>query len=892
MASVRSLATFFCHPPIFAVGLHLDKPFKTAVGSAASLLLVLVPPMAPAAWDCRAGDAGQWVCQESAGPRISRATAPPQTARTPVADGVAAGVAAISATSPPPSVEPSADARQAAEPAVDVSAGDASIEAGRPRETAEGAVSEAPAVPKVAAPAQPSIAQRLRSDDIHAGLEWRYCGMPEPAAAEQHAIRSDNPEEPLVITGEMFEIRADAADLDLAKRRLSVEGDVEFQFGARQLFADRVDYDHLSGEVRASGDVRIDDPLARLVGERATWQLSDDSARVEQAEYRLVNINARGSADQVEFDGDRVGQLSGLTFTTCPPGQDDWLLSAETLVLERDTGLATAEDAKLEFFDVPIAYVPTFTFPYDGRRLSGFLMPTAAVTGNTGFDLRVPYYFNLAPNYDLTLVPRITSKRGLMLGGEFRHLSETNKSVLNGEILPDDQERPGGGTRGAFSFRDKGRYTDNWFSAVRVAYASDDDYLEDLGNDLATTSSRQLERAAEVHYDERYWHVLGRVQQYQTLDKQIPLADRPYSRLPQVRLDLRRPEGVQGLTYHLDSEYSHFDRDNSVVGHRWDLQPGLSLPVRRDWGYVEPKASARYTGYRLTNVAAGQDDNPDRLLGTFSLDSGLFYDRDTTWLNGQGVTQTLEPRLFYLYVPRTDQNGLPVFDSREQDFSFDSLFLENRYSGADRVGDANQVTLAVTSRALADTSGRELARFSLGQVYHFSDRTVTLPGMPIDTDGSSSVVAEAAALLTDHWRVTGNIEVDPERSSHIDQGGVRFNYRDGDDRLIHLAYRYRDGLLEQTDLAGYWPLSASTRLIGRWNYSLRDNRNLESVLGVEYGKCCWRVRALARQFVDSDQGDQNLAVMLQLELAGLGQLGQDIDGYLERGLYGYDADQD
>jgi LPS-assembly protein len=331
----------------------------------------------------------------------------------------------------------------------------------------------------------------------------------------------------------------------------------------------------------------------------------------------------------------------------------------------------------------------------------------------------------------------------------------------------------------------------------------------------------------------------------------------------------------------------NFHRENAEHGHRIDLYPGLSLPIRSNWAYIEPKAAVRYTAYSLSERPAGQPSSPDRLLPVLSLDSGLFYDRPTSWL-GESVTQTLEPRLFYLYVPKSGQDDLPVFDTGEFDFNFDNLFRDNRFNGSDRHGDANQLTLALTSRALADSDGRELVSASLGQIYHFNDRRVTLPNQPTQTDSTSALVTELEARFSNQLRGRAGLQWDPnDGAGDITQALAQLSYRDSDRRLLTLAYRLRKDVAQQVDLAGVWPISDQFSVIGRWNHSLLEDRLLEGLLGIEYGHCCWRVRLMARRYSDSDIDQYNTSILLQLELNGLGKIGDSIDSVLKRGIYGY-----
>ena len=731
-----------------------------------------------------------------------------------------------------------------------------------------------------AAPPEPAL--QPIGGGIDAGIDWASCGP--IAGAPNLSVGADAGD----TTGPV-EVSADAAVAQISPQQAVFSGNVQLVRGDLLMQADELTLNRDTGVVDAKGNVLMRHPDIRIAGGAASYQLETGHGQVDQASYRIVPMRARGDADHAELLGDGQSRYRNISYTTCQPGQSGWLLEADALELDQTEGLGTASHATLRFLDVPVLYSPTFTFPLDGRRRSGLLVPSIGYSESSGLDVSVPYYLNLAENYDLTLTPRVMSKRGVMLGGEFRFLTETTAGNLAAEYLPDDREYDGNSSdRGAASFRGYSIFNKRTIGHVRLNYVTDNDYLTDLGTSLAATSATHLERAGELRHYADTWDFLGRVQYYQTIDDAIPSRDRPYSRLPQLLLNLENPDGISGTTYHLGAEYVNFHRTDAMKGHRIALAPGISLPMRNSWGFVEPKLGARYVGYDLTDPDPGIDDSASTATGVFSLDSGLYFDRNTDWF-GTGTTQTLEPRLFYLYVPEEDQDDQAVFDTGVFDFNFDNLFRENRFNGPDRIGDANQMTLALTSRMLSDERGVELLRASVGQILYFEDREVTLPGETVADDSSSAYVGELAAQLGGGWYTRAGLQWDPH-DSNTDQSLLQLGYRDNDNRVFNAAYRQRDGVTEQTDLAVYWPMNEQISLIARHNYSLRDNRLLEALAGIEYGECCWRLRAVARRYVDGTGNDNNLSFLIQLELKGLGRFGDDIDQFLERGIYGYSTD--
>jgi len=723
-----------------------------------------------------------------------------------------------------------------------------------------------------------------RSSDIDAGINWNDC--PTARRTAPTGLRLDQEQD----TSLPIDVDANAAVAELDPEQVTFSGNVKLVQGDLRVQAEQLVLNRTSGEIHADGDILISRPDLRVAGRTASYDLDAEQGSIEQARYRVPAARARGQAEQAEFLGNGQSRYSDISYTTCAPGDDAWLLRAKALKLDQIEGLGTAQHATLRFMGVPLLYAPTFTFPIDDRRRSGVLLPTVGQSSNTGFDLQVPYYFNLAENYDLTLTPRLMSKRGLMLGGEFRFLTSSTFGTVNAEYLPNDREFED--DRGSLAVRTTTRFNPRTTGLVRFNYVSDEDYFDDLGDSLAVTSATHLERAGELRYAADTWDFLGRVQYYQTIDSEIPARGRPYSRLPQLLVDLEDPDGIAGTSYYLDAEYVNFHRRDSVRGHRLTLFPRIGLPLRRSWAFVEPRVGAHYTGYRLTDQLAGLDDAPDSLIGVFSLDSGLYFDRDTNYF-GRAITHTLEPRLFYLYAPETDQSDQPIFDTGFFDFNFDNLFRANRFNGPDRFADANQLTAALTSRFVAEKSGVELLRASLGQTYYFQDPEVGLPGEALTDNSSSAIVAELATEFGGGWRARAGLQWDPHEgpNGNTDQALAQLNYRGRDRFTFNAAYRLRDQVTEQTDLGLLWPINANLSLIGRHNYSLQEDRLLEALFGVEYGSsCCWRFRGLVRQFTDGSGDDTNLGFFLQLELNGLGRLGDDIDQVLERGIYGYQAE--
>ncbi|HDP89927.1 MAG TPA: LPS-assembly protein LptD [Thioalkalivibrio sp.] len=530
--------------------------------------------------------------------------------------------------------------------------------------------------------------------------------------------------------------------------------------------------------------------------------------------------------------------------------------------------------------NVPFLYTPWISFPITDERKSGFLAPAIGNSDKRGFELETPYYWNIAPNYDATFTPRYMSDRGLQLNGEFRYLMPVNRGDLQLSWLDDD------------AYEDQ-RWLGRWRNTLRPSThsrvdidlngVSDKRYFDDLSTSLDVISATHLDR----RMDARWWfdqgEVLLRLQGYQTVNETLLSTQYPYRRVPQLLFTGGIPDGALGLDYGLRAEWVQFDHDDLVNGSRLDLKPSIALPVRTPGSFLEPRLSGRYTAYRLDDSLPADQREPDRLVPTFSLDSGLIFEREAS----DRAIQTLEPRLFYVYTPYRDQDDLPVFDTGDLTFTFDQLFREDRFSGPDRVGDANQLSLALTSRLVDTASGRERLRASLGQIFYFEDREVTLPDQPAETRTESDLAAELGAQLGNFWKIDSSLLWNPD-TEQTARGSTRIQYRRDSRHVFNLGYRYREDDFEQAEISFGWPLSRRWNGVGRWVYALDDNRDLEALGGLEYESCCWKARLVARQYVTDGGTEYNNAIYFQLVLKGLMDVGRNIEDLLEEGILGYE----
>jgi LPS-assembly protein len=774
----------------------------------------------------------------------------------------------------------------------------------------------APATGQVAAEPQAASSDTRSSAPAEDSVDNGVAAMPAPAAANQPdtvagqavaaAVVPAADEEaefdrwalcpPVVRPSPLRDdIDADAINLQADNARASeagvytLDGNAVVQYAGQRLEAENIVYRQDSGEIEAQQGIHYTGPGLYVSGESAALYPELKQGELRNVDYTLYEQHGRGEAEALYLDGISNQRLESAYYTTCPQGKKNWVLSAREVKLDQAEGTGTARNATLFLKGIPILYTPYATFPIDDRRKSGLLIPKYGQTNETGLDVSIPYYWNIAPNRDMTIVPRYMSDRGTMLGTEFRYLNAHSGGIITGDYLPSDKLRDDD-SRSLVSVRHNWTPKPRLRTRIVASNASDENYYEDLGNSLLQTSQSTLQRTAAADYTEHSWNLSMMVQDFQTLDATVPSASRPYKQLPQVVFNATPDRRLLGVKVETSAELNHFvHSDDSVVeGSRLDVQPRFSLPVYRAAWYVDPAVSVRHTIYDLKNTAPGTDDSLSRTTPIASLDAGTFFERDGHW-GDSGYVQTLEPRLYYLYVPDRNQDDLPVFDTGDYDFNYWTLFRENRFSGPDRMGDANQLAVALTSRILDPASGRQLISASLGSLLYFSDRNVTLPGQPVETDSSSDLIGEVTLALARRWTADAELHWDPNDSSTT-RNDYRLQYRRGPRQLVNLSYRQQSGLLEQTDLSFLWPLSPSWHMVGRWYYSLKSSETIEALAGIGYESCCWGMQLLSQSYINNTEDGRNNAVFLQLELKGLGKLGTKVDDALERGILGYQAD--
>ncbi|NDP59048.1 MAG: LPS-assembly protein LptD [Oxalobacteraceae bacterium] len=677
-------------------------------------------------------------------------------------------------------------------------------------------------------------------------------------------VQQSDREAPAEISAESMTGRPDR-ELDLANK-------VEIVRGVTTINSDKAQYHVVEDEVEASGNVRMQRVEDVYTGDELKLNMDAGVGYVTNPTYRLERTKGQGSGKRINFESETEATVIDGTYSTCEGPNPDWYLQSGTLNLDTARDIGLARNSVVYFKGVPILGAPAMSFPLSSARKSGVLPPTIGATNRGGLEVMVPYYFNIAPNRDLTIYPNIIAQRGLQMGAVARYLDQAYSGETKLEGL----------------LKDKLTGTDRWsVSSIHtqtlrpgltlnwnINAASDDDYPSDFSRTLTTAQQRLLLRDLSLSYGQPYWTLTARASNYQVLQDPLAPIGRPYDRLPQITFASARPD-VAGFDLAFDSDLTRFAHPTLQQGDRLFVSPKVSYPLIEPGFFITPKLSFHATRYQLSDsgngVTPGAATSPQRAIPTASLDSGMVFERDARFF-GRDMTQTLEPRLFYVYTPYRDQSMLPNFDSGLADLSFTQLFSENRFVGNDRIGDANQVTAAVTTRFLEE-SGAERARIALGQRYYFSDQRVSLGSLA--NQSRSDLLLSANGRLSQSFSAETNLQYS-QTSGVLNRANAGIKYQPGPMKVLNLAYRQDlpNNLEKSFDASAQWPFASRWYGVGRLNYSLTTSKIAEGLLGVEYKADCWVFRVVAQR-TPTATSQATSALFFQLELNGLSKLGSN-----------------
>lgn len=704
------------------------------------------------------------------------------------------------------------------------------------------------------------------------------CATAAPALAQSVPPAPEAEDElPVTIQAEEIGGRPD--------RRLDLNRNVEITRGQSGITADTACYLRVEDEVTAAGNVNLWRFGDRYKGDELQLNLETGKGYLLKPTYFLSDSNGQGQADRIDFLGEQQAIVRNGTYSTCEGPDPDWYLKSSTLRLDKGRDIGTAGKTIIYFKDVPIIGTPAMSFSLSGQRRSGWLPPSVGFGSQGKAEVMVPYYVNIAPNRDLTLYPRMMFDRGLQMGATGRYLGSTYAGETHVEVLPDDRETHT--TRWRVDSLHNQTITPKWSYGWNLHGASDDEYPSDFSRTVAASAERQLLRELRTDYHGQFWSLSARAQNYQVLQDPAAATNpsltvpRPYDRLPQINFRAARYD-VAGFDWAVDAEATRFDHPDEIGGNRLVVQGQVSYPIVRPGWFVTPKLLYNAARYDLEEHPSrpNRPTHLSRSLPTFSLDSGLVFERPSG-LFGAGATQTLEPRLFYVYTPYENQDDIPLFDTGRAGFNYAQLFSENRFVGLDRVSDANQMTMAVVSRFIQE-NGAERMRLAVGQRRYFEDPRVRLPGEPA-FKRRSDLLLTAGGTISESWTFDSGVQYDASGGS-LYSSNASLQWRPGLMKVLNAAYRYQRDSFRNIDLSAQWPIGKRWYGVGRVSYALRSygvgqadsvttgGKLIESLIGLEYQADCWVFRMGAQRFVTAAQ-TTSTPIFFQLELNGLSRLG-------------------
>ena len=730
--------------------------------------------------------------------------------------------------------------------------------------------------------------------------------LPQLSSAEDLVSEKQSSE----IFQESVEIEGDSLET-LLDRKMKAKGNAILKKGNKTIKAEVIEYDQISEKLITQGNTSIDLEKISLSGTKLNYRLSDQTGKMEDVTFNIKSdkkeetivqkgiqvtkryYDFRGDAKAIFFEGENKTKLESSRLTTCEVDSNDWYIKSKNMEIDTKKDQVKASHASLDFKGVPIFYMPSTSFSLNKNRQSGFLSSTFGTTSKSGFEFRVPYYFNISPNMDATLTARYLGKRGPLADGEFRYLTENYSGINQLQYMNHDQSS-GQDNRYFLKLNHQHQFGRGWSGSYDLQKVSDNTYFSDLATMIQVTSVVNLPQRVNLNYSGDIWKLNLLTEKYQTLTN---ASNSPYQRLPQVNLSGKKD--YDNFILDLKSQWTLFERDDKfastftdaqkITGSRFTMTPAITIPLTSEYGYIKPKVSANIRSYNLNN---SPDNNKDIVTPIFSLDSGVYLDRNINFLN-QNYTNTLEPRLFYVYIPYKDQSVLPNFDSGLADLNMQTLFYENQYNGQDRINDANQLTASLTSKFL-DKNGKERLSAIIAQRYYFEDRRVFGNDLTEAKKANSDIFMGASAKLPNSLNLDAMFQFDPTSNNLLRSTlGSRYNPEPG--KMLNVSYRMIDNIidnnqdLEVFNAAGQWPLGNRFYSIGRYNYDLKSSQTIEVLAGLEYDGGCWVARSIFDRISLPTSPNPNYAFFIQLELNGIGSIGSDankLNNFLYRNVPG------
>ncbi|WP_027794326.1 LPS-assembly protein LptD [Paraburkholderia acidipaludis] len=681
---------------------------------------------------------------------------------------------------------------------------------------------------------------------------------------------------------------------------LAAKGAAELRQGTNSVKGDALHYDEDTDIADAYGHVVVSQDGTTFAGPEGHLKVEANEGFMPAPKYHFTLTGGSGSAERADLLDSERSVLTNGTYTTCQcTTNPSWYIKGSEFDFDTGADEGVAHNSVLYFQNIPIFASPWLSFPLSGDRRSGFLPPTFSIDSMNGYDIAVPYYFNIAPNYDATVTPELMSKRGLFTTANFRYLTPNYSGTMTGTFLPDDSQTHT--NRYALFIQHNQNFGDGFGGYIYYNKVSDSQYPEDLASPASQfLNGTQLlyQQEAGLTYNNGPWSVLARIQNWQTLAPSTA----PYGREPELNVKYNK-YNVDGFDFGATADYSRFTitTPDSTEGDRITFSPYLSYSVIGPGYFVTPKVQWHFASYNLSEIGSGspvgQPKDFTEQVPTFSFDSGLVFERNVH-LFGSDYIQTLEPRLYYVYTPYRNQEFAPLFDTAESDFGLAEIFTPNTFVGDDRIADANRITAALTTRFIDPATGDERARFVIAQQYYFQDQRVTLlPGETPAEATHSDLIAGAALKIGGGFASETAFQYNAD-NNQLTKASVGFGYSAGPGRVLNIAYRYTRANttldytpINQLLISAQWPFSHRVYAVGRINYDLVGHALVDGLVGLQYDADCWTLGIGLQRYSDGvdSAGAQTSGTrfMAQLTLKGLAKVDNGLTAAFQAGVAGY-----
>ncbi|MGL1955869.1 MAG: LPS assembly protein LptD [Colwellia sp.] len=662
---------------------------------------------------------------------------------------------------------------------------------------------------------------------------------------------------------------------------------------AQKIISDKLAFDRLSMQINAQGNINYQNQAINIFASELNANHSSQSTTMTDASYQLYGSPGHGSAEKLQISTKGGLSLLNSTFTSCLGDTPDWQIKASKIKISADGDIGKAYHAQIKVFDIPILYIPYFSFPVSNKRMTGFLYPEIGSSSSSGLEIEAPFYWNITENMDATITPHYMSKRGTQLKTEFRYLAGLQSGTVDIEYLNKDNAlQNNDDPRYLMRLQHIGTFSENFRAYIDYTTISDDNYLVDIGSSQYNSNDAYLYQIGELSYFGHNWQTTIKLQDFEVLGKH----EASYKTLPHIEISARQPLPFLSGQFELYSEMSQFEADDAtqVKANRYHAEAGLNFPISTPAWFLNSEFRLMHTYYDQENIQidSNLEETVSRTLPKIRFHGGINFDRQMT-LFDQSYRHTFEPQLQYLYIPEKDQSNIGLYDTINLQDDYNGLFRDRRFSGLDRIASANQYTWGITSRIL-DSSNLEIFRLSVGRIHYLSnsydsidfDNNTNLIGDAFNSttfnNQEASVAGDLFYRLNHQWQISGDIQYNTI-DDFTNKSQVNLDYQVDKYNSIQLNHRYTRSVsgtsLEQISVLASLAINKNWAFVGRVSQDLQLNRSLETYAGFQYESCCWAVRIAYHRHINSnlsgnESPDENRdefdsGFMVQFKIKGL-----------------------